>query len=832
MRRNTLLLIGAALLFCGRLPADGAAQEGPKLVAHWKFDEGNGISTADGAGSANHGTLMGGTQWVQGFDGQALGFDGAKTYVVCGTSGLPAANAPQSIALWFNVSEIPKNIQQFVNLHIPNAGSGLHVGFKDSKIGAWRAGGWWLANANAPSVNEWHHFAYTYDGTTHQIFIDGVLSGSSTNAADKGKPSSVELGRFEQGNIKEYYKGYLDEVRLYAGALTAGDLKSIIPADKLAKGPSGGAVLPPPPGAPEGGARGPARPVPSDPKAQEREKKAQDLYDAALALEKDGKFVEAQAKLREFRSRYRGTWVYSEHMIEVSDKITAIGLKVAVSALGKTGLYKRPHQDSWYGFEFAPPEGWKGVPPAAAWFNDYDNSEVDYKGETIRIARYTAPYLDKLYLQVFKVYSCSGLDFLEQKVTSTLEQRGYKKLKEEAKSQAQGRAAYLRKVYSTEGGDRCVAYYYFGEKRGLALVGTWKSGSDENSFMRIITTTSDGKRTVQQTTTPPITQEDFGYALKVFDAAAKTFWILDPGTRSGLSIKLEKGALCSDWQLLRSSKGNYLIEYATSPEYAKKCGEELEQIQNLYRQAIPSAKGIPQCRVKVFDREEDFMYYGQMPGAAAYWSSGQEEVVCYKFEGDKVTLDSREEFTIAEERPAEETTFKILYHEAFHQYMFYMMGRGRRIYVPSWLNEGLGDYFFGGEWAKNRSKFTIGINDWRVKTIVNAVKKNEHVALDKIFRYEQMQYYANAHLCYAEGWAINYFFMQSPVAKAKLYHQIPVKMLEALKTGGGGEDGWQKATDKAFAGVDLKKMEEEWKAFVLTLPVPKNQMDKGDDDNK
>jgi len=236
--------------------------------------------------------------------------------------------------------------------------------------------------------------------------------------------------------------------------------------------------------------------------------------------------------------------------------------------------------------------------------------------------------------------------------------------------------------------------------------------------------------------------------------------------------------------------------------------------------------------VKVFDREEDFMYYGQMPGAAAYWSPGQEEVVCYKFEGDKVTLDSREEFTIAEERPAEETTFKILYHEAFHQYMFYMMGRGRRIYVPSWLNEGLGDYFFGGEWAKNRSKFTIGINDWRVKTIVNAVKKNEHVGLDKIFRYEQMQYYANAHLCYAEGWSINYFFMQSPVAKAKLYHQIPVKMLEALKTGGGGEDGWQKATDKAFAGIDLKKMEEEWKAFVLTLPIPKNQMDKGDDDNK
>lgn len=827
-RAASALLVGASMLFAGAAPA----QDGPKLVAHWKLDEGTGISTVDASGGANHGTLMGGAAWVQGFDGQGLGFDGEKTYVICGASNLPAANEPQSVTLWINVSAVPANIQQFIHLEIPNGGSGVYLGFKESKIGAWRAGGGWLANANAPTANEWHHVAYTYDGKTHQIFVDGALSGSSTNPSDKGTPSSVELGRYHQGNIREYFKGYLDEVRVYSGVLTAGDLKQVIPADKLAKGPSGGAVLPPPPGAPAastGGKPGPAAP---DPKAQERERKSQELYDAALALEKDGKFFEAQAKLREFRSKYRGTWVYSNHMIEISDKITAIGLKVAVAALGKTGLYRRPHQDSWYGFEFQPPDGWKGVPPAAAWFNDYDNSEVDYKGETIRIARYTAPYLDKLYLQVFKVYSCSGLDFLEQKVTATLEQRGYRKLKEEAKSQGQGKAAYLRKVYSTEGGDRCVAYYYFGEKRGLALVGTWKSGSDENSFIRIITTTSDGKRTVQQTTTPPITQEDFGYALKVFDQAAKTFWILDPGTRSGLSIKLEKSALCSDWQLLRSSKGNYLIEYATSPEYAKKCGEELEQIQALYRQAIPSAKGIPQCRVKIFDREEDFMYYGQMPGAAAYWSSGQEEVVCYKFEGDKVTLDSNEEFTVAEERPVEETTFKVLYHEAFHQYMYYMMGKGRRIYVPSWLNEGLGDYFFGGEWAKNRSKFSIGINDWRVKTIVTAVKKNEHVALEKIFRYTQPDYYRDAHLCYAEGWSINYFFMQSPIAKAKGYPQIPVRMLEALKTGGGGEDGWHRATDKAFAGVDLKKMEEEWKAFVLTLTIPKNQQDKGDDDSK
>lgn len=567
----------------------------------------------------------------------------------------------------------------------------------------------------------------------------------------------------------------------------------------------------------------PGKAGPTDAKAQEREKRAQDLWEAAEKFEQEGKFPEAQIKLRELRSKYRGTLFCFEKLIEIGDKINELGLKVAVTQLQKTAMYKRPHQDSWYSFEFIPPDGWKGVPPAAAWFGDYDNSEIDYKGQTIRVARYTAPYLDKLYLQVFKVYSCSSADFLESRVAGVLEPR-MGKLKEEAKSTFNAaRGPCTRKIYSTEQGDRLAAYYYFDGKRGLALVGTWRAGSEENMYVRIISTTSTGTTmTTKKSKEITISQEDFGYALKLFDQSAKSFWILDPGTRQGLSVKLDKGALCSDWQLMRSSKGNYLIEYATSQEYAKRCGEELEQILALYRTVLPTQKGIPQCRVKVFDREEDFLYYGQMPGAAAYWSPGQEEIVCYKYEGDKVKFDSGEEFEIADDKNPEEVTFKILYHEGFHQYMFYSMGKGRRIYVPSWLNEGLGDYFFGCDWNKGHTKFSIGINDWRIATIWKAVKDNKHVGLDKIFRFEQMQYYNQAQLCYAEGWAINYFFQQSPIAKAKGYSQIPAKMLEALKSGGD----WEKATDKAFAGYDLKKMEDEWKAFVLALPVPKHLMER------
>jgi hypothetical protein len=556
-----------------------------------------------------------------------------------------------------------------------------------------------------------------------------------------------------------------------------------------------------------------------------REKKAQTLWDQSEQLEKDGKFLEAQQKLRELRSRYRSTIFYFDKMETISERINTIGFKLAVGALQKTSPYKKPHQDSWFGYEFAPPDGWKGVPPMSLWFNEMDNDETYIKGQVERVARYNAPYLDKMYMSVYKVYACNSIDILEMRVTGFLSERLYKGLKAEAVQPWPGRNQAVRKTYSTPDGDRLVIYYFVGEHRGLALAGCWRAGGEDNFFIQITTIGPDGTSTVRKSSSDkPVEPSDFAHALKVFDACARTFWIYDAATRQGKTVQLNRSALCSDWNVMRSPRGSYLIEYGTSTEYAKRCADELEQIFALYRQVIPCQKGIPQCRVRIFDREDDFIQYSGHPGAAAYWSPGHEEIVCYKFEGDKMKLDSREEIVLEETRPPEEITFKVLYHECFHQYMYYLMGRGRGVDFPSWLGEGLGDYFFGGEWQKNPRKFQIGINEWRVKRIQDAVKKDQHVALDKIVRYDQMGYYSNASLCYAEGWALMYFLLTSPAAKAKGWSRLPMAMIDALKSSGDAE----KATNKVFQGVDLKAMEEEWKKFVLAIPLPKNLQDRGD----
>ncbi len=68
----------------------------------------------------------------------------------------------------------------------------------------------------------WHHYAFTYDGSTLRAFIDGKelatrpYSGTIANGTD-----SLLIGKSATGDV---FAGYVDEVRIYDRALTPADL--------------------------------------------------------------------------------------------------------------------------------------------------------------------------------------------------------------------------------------------------------------------------------------------------------------------------------------------------------------------------------------------------------------------------------------------------------------------------------------------------------------------------------------------------------------------------------------------------------------------------------
>ena len=70
--RRALLLLGSVIALGAASPAYAANG----LVASWPFDEGSGTAVHDTSGHGNNGIISGNAQWVSGFSGSALSFDG------------------------------------------------------------------------------------------------------------------------------------------------------------------------------------------------------------------------------------------------------------------------------------------------------------------------------------------------------------------------------------------------------------------------------------------------------------------------------------------------------------------------------------------------------------------------------------------------------------------------------------------------------------------------------------------------------------------------------------------------------------------------------------
>ncbi|MCJ7673795.1 MAG: hypothetical protein MUO33_01430, partial [Sedimentisphaerales bacterium] len=80
MCRKSVYLISFVLVLSLISTSSGQPVD-PNLVGWWKLDEASGTTAADSSGNAHNGTLNGNPQWVTGYFGGALEFDGGGDYV-------------------------------------------------------------------------------------------------------------------------------------------------------------------------------------------------------------------------------------------------------------------------------------------------------------------------------------------------------------------------------------------------------------------------------------------------------------------------------------------------------------------------------------------------------------------------------------------------------------------------------------------------------------------------------------------------------------------------------------------------------------------------------
>ncbi|RAU98903.1 LamG-like jellyroll fold domain-containing protein [Paenibacillus sp. YN15] len=195
----------------------------PDPLVHWTLDEGTGSSVADSSGNDRTGSLTGNPSWTEGpsgFNG-ALAFDGVDDAVETSWD-LLKVNSARTISLWFNTTSISPSTLLGWGTAAGSGFSQISI-YGNGEIGFNSGGNNLGTAANGYADGRWHHLALTFDGVTMRLYLDGTLKAARTTTLNTGS-SALYLGRAISGS--GWFKGKLDDVRIYAGAMTELDIQA------------------------------------------------------------------------------------------------------------------------------------------------------------------------------------------------------------------------------------------------------------------------------------------------------------------------------------------------------------------------------------------------------------------------------------------------------------------------------------------------------------------------------------------------------------------------------------------------------------------------------
>ncbi len=225
-----VLLAGAAAGLRGEDPAPTPPVLDQPLIAGWSFDELFGSTCGDASGHGHHASPehpgAAGLQRVPGLFGTAMAFSGNHRLRVPGKpefGELPA--------LSFSVWVLPTDLSGYREIFRKEDGD-QRVLFSFQQDGTvlslgLNVGGYVECDAPLDPTRvldgRWHHCAATFDGQTMRVYLDGEEIGSLARrgTVSAGGPASGHLGSSDGG---ECFQGAMDELRIYAAALSPAEI--------------------------------------------------------------------------------------------------------------------------------------------------------------------------------------------------------------------------------------------------------------------------------------------------------------------------------------------------------------------------------------------------------------------------------------------------------------------------------------------------------------------------------------------------------------------------------------------------------------------------------
>lgn len=296
-------------------------------------------------------------------------------------------------------------------------------------------------------------------------------------------------------------------------------------------------------------------------------------------------------------------------------------------------------------------------------------------------------------------------------------------------------------------------------------------------------------------------------------------------------IEARRG-LTRGWKPLDTT--NFFVMLNTdNGAFVRKIANDLEAIRLLFEERFPPPKPIEGAAVvRICGNVGEYMEYGAPAGSAGYFNPLVKELVLYDASAS-VSDEGKRKQTVSD-------SYLVLYHEAFHQYVYFALGDFSPDY---WFNEGVADYFGGTVIYASSSKVKeIGPNSWRLGFVKKLVERDDlFIPLADLIAAKRAQFYdpRKAGMMYAEAWSLIYFLIATPegaanplwpgiidryyaaliAEKAKRYDAIAATATnEQLAI--AGDVVRAAATKTAFEGVDLQELEAAWKTWIREVKNP------------
>jgi hypothetical protein len=226
--------------------------------------------------------------------------------------------------------------------------------------------------------------------------------------------------------------------------------------------------------------------------------------------------------------------------------------------------------------------------------------------------------------------------------------------------------------------------------------------------------------------------------------------------------------------------------------------KDIEIMRKAYSAFFPPIKEIDEVSVvTVFKSREEYQQYipPNLSWSGGVWIPGRKElVISPNYIGNR--------------KVSNEEMLPTIYHEAFHQYLYYALDY---VSPPIWYNEGHAMLFETCKIDRTKKTILVRENDRRMRVLESLIKGNQ-LDLEEIMSLSHNEFYQEDNLeqNYAISWALVYFFRKAGhMYKDRNYENVcDVILQELIKT-----KDWQKAAMTGMATINMQELKKDFLHF-------------------